>query len=133
MTTTLSGYTNPAIRAVALEDIRVADVVTTADTLATWFKVYGGLVEFAVIDRRRRVLLVTVSRPDRTLITWERIRRSEPEQYVGEDGRSWGCNVGFSTKVVRISGFPTKIECTLAARQWFIAYGINPDSPGGWN
>jgi glutamate/tyrosine decarboxylase-like PLP-dependent enzyme len=60
-------------------------------------------------------------------------RHVSPDNQGMNDGRRyWECAVGFGPVYHHISGFQTKIECTLTARQWFIAYGISPDSPGGW-
>lgn len=134
---TMAPQQPPELAAVLGGHLRVGELVTNLETLRLWYRRYSGL-EFAVSDRVRRRLEVTVRKRDTSLVVKPFITRSEPRHLspTGEgmnDGRrSWECTVGFGSVLYRVAGFPTKIECTLAARQWFIAYGISPDSPGGW-
>lgn len=122
--------------------LRVGELVTTPETLASWHRLHGAL-EFSVGNRTRRRLEVAFQHRDTTLTVIRSIIRTEPNHLSPDregpnDGRrSFECVVGFGSihshsVYYCITGFETKIECTLAARQWFIAYGISPDSPGGW-
>jgi hypothetical protein len=130
-------HMNPQVAAVLGGDLRVAETYATAETVTNWYRTRWGL-EFSITGRNRRSLFVTVQRKDGSLRRLPKIMRTEPRhvspdnQGMNDGRRYWECAVGFGPVYHHISGFQTKIECTLTARQWFIAYGISPDSPGGW-
>lgn len=128
----ISTQTNPEVAAVIQGHLRLGVVVTTAETLSHWMRRYPGL-EWILICVEGRRFEVAVTHRDRTLTEWTRITRTEP-RHVAEDGgpRKWACYVGFGSEHARLDGFQTKIECHLAARGWFIAWGVDPDSRGGW-
>jgi hypothetical protein len=136
-TTDPTSRKHPQVAAVLGGHLGIGELVTTPETLTSWYRLHSGL-EFAVGDRSGRRLEVTVRRRDTSLAVAPVIVRTEPRLLspggVGmNDGRrTWECLVSFARGRASIQGFPTKIECTLAARQWFIAHGVSPDSPGGW-
>lgn len=127
----LHQHLNPQVAAVLNGTLRVGETYGTMKTVTNWYRNRRNL-EFTIADRSRRVFRVTVMRKDPTLRRVDQIMRTEPNYILPDGLRVWQCAVGFGHTRHFLTGFESKIECTLAARGWFIAYGISPDSPGGW-